>query len=242
MRVGFAGMTHLGQTMAEASEIRGFQVERFDLGERSAKCLADCKIVFITRDVESNDEQTALHIMIGLVMSQLPVETPIVVMSQVGPGFTRPLLKERQAVYYQVDTLIVATALDRALNPERHIIGCADPSALLPMAYIKYLSAFPAPIMKVGIESAELAKLAINFMLATQISAANVLSSIAGYVGADWSEVIPTLRSDKRLGERAYFEPGRIGGHLPRDVRRIRELTAGDFLAHRFAEAIGPLR
>lgn len=241
MRVGFAGMTHLGQTMSEAAAIRGFDVERYELGERSLGCLSDCEVVFITRDVECNEDLIPLRTFIALVFAAVPAETPVVILSQVSPGYCRPWIATRQATYYQVDTLIMNCALDRALNPERHIVGCANPSAPLPDAFLRYLEAFPAPIMKVGIESAELAKLAINFMLATQISAANVLASIADHVGADWSEIIPTLRSDKRLGELAYFEPGAIGGHLPRDVRRIRELIGMADPAHRLADAIGPL-
>ena len=36
------------------------------------------------------------------------------------------------------------------------------------------------------------------------------------------SEVVKSgLRNDKRIGPYAYLNPGIIGGHLPRDVRRI---------------------
>lgn len=237
MRVGFAGMTHLGQTMARATEMRGFDVERFDDARMAAVRDAGCALVFIARDVNGRSDETALHHFLALAIPELSADTPVVVLSQVSPGFTRPWATRHPNLYYQVDTLIMSCALDRALHPERHIVGCADPGAPLPAAYQAWLDAFPAPVLRMGYESAELAKLAVNLMLATQISAANTLAGVAGQVGAKWHDIVPALRLDARIGPKAYIEPGTIGGHLPRDVRRIQSLAPADA----FAASIGPL-
>ena len=62
-----------------------------------------------------------------------PVKT-LVILSQVTPGFTRSL--NLPNVYYQVETLIFGRAVERAMHPERFIVGCADPSAPLPAAFL----------------------------------------------------------------------------------------------------------
>ena len=50
------------------------------------------------------------------------------VLSQVPPGFTRARLRPGLRLYYQVETLIFGRAMERALHPERFIVGCADPA------------------------------------------------------------------------------------------------------------------
>jgi UDPglucose 6-dehydrogenase len=73
-------------------------------------------------------------------------------------------------------------------------------------------------------ESAELSKLAINYLLAKQLEAANALARIADHIGAVWDEMIPGLRLDARIGQHAYLRPGEPNGHLLRDVRTIERL------------------
>ena len=94
----------------------------------------------------------------------------------------------------------------------------------MPRLYACYLRAFDCPIIRMSYESAELSKLAVNYLLAAQIEAANVLDAVARKVGADWNEMMPGLRLDARIGPRAYIKPGIVGGHLPRDIRTIERL------------------
>ena len=62
-------------------------------------------------------------------------------------------------LFYQVETLIFGRAMERALYPERYIIGAADPAAAIPPAYQAYLDLYSCPILKMRYESAELAKI-----------------------------------------------------------------------------------
>lgn len=235
MRVGFAGMTHLGQTMSGAAKIRGFDIECFDIDQGKVGVLTTCDLVLVTRDVNSANDLEPLTTLIRMALGAVGVNVPVVIVSQVPLGFTRPWLEIHGTIFYQVDTIIMNCALERMLNPEQIIVGCEEPTEQLPDAYQRYLKAFNAPILRVGIEAAELAKISINFMLATQITAANALSVIAKNHHADWNEIIPALQNDKRIGK-AYLKPGNIGGHLPRDVRRICELNSSPF-----TQSIGPL-
>ena len=72
-------------------------------------------------------------------------------------------------------------------------------------------------------ESAELAKISINFCLVASIAVANTLAEVCERVGADWSDIAPALKLDKRIGQGAYLSPGLgiAGGNLERDLRTI---------------------
>jgi UDPglucose 6-dehydrogenase len=131
------------------------------------------------------------------------------------------------ALFYQVETLVFGRALERALQPERLIVGCQDPGAELPAAYGELLAAFGCPIFRMRYESAELAKIAVNLFLASSVSVTNTLAGLCERLGGDWSEIVPTLRLDPRIGAHAYLSPGLglSGGNLERDLATVRDLA-----------------
>ena len=72
-------------------------------------------------------------------------------------------------------------------------------------------------------ESAELAKISINFCLVASITVANTLAEICERIGANWSDIAPALKLDRRIGPGAYLNPGLgiAGGNLERDLRTV---------------------
>jgi UDPglucose 6-dehydrogenase len=58
---------------------------------------------------------------------------------------------------------------------------------------------------------------------------ANVLAELSEAIGADWAEIIPALRLDRRIGQYAYLNPGLgiAGGNLERDLRTVCDLAEG---------------
>ena len=148
----------------------------------------------------------------------------VVVLSQVPPGWTRKIADKRKGVFFQVDTLIVKRAVKRMVCPEQFIVGCADAVDPLPLPYQEYLAAHECPVLQMSYESAELAKCAINYMLAEQVAAANRLAAVATKVGADYADVERALRNDARIGAHAYLRPGKINQHLRRDVQTVAQL------------------
>ena len=200
--------------------------------------LVTCAVVYIARDVPTDDDGRSdlsdLEDLIHEVVGHISPEAALVVLSQVFPGFTRELCRRiRQnnvaclPVYYQVETLIFGQAVERALHPERLIVGCADPRVALPADYAAVLSSFACPIMPMRYESAELAKIAINACLVSSIAVANTLAELCEVIGADWSEIIPALKLDRRIGPHAYLSPGLgiAGGNLERDLATVRTLA-----------------
>jgi UDPglucose 6-dehydrogenase len=195
------------------------------------KDLLACDVVYIATDVPTNDEGQSdlseIKKLINEVSKNLSSKSILVVLCQVPPGFTRQLSFPAERLYYQVETLVFGQAVDRALNPERFIIGCSNPKKPLPVSYQTLLEAFKCPILPMRYESAELAKISINFCLVASIGVANTLSEICENIGADWSEIVPALKLDKRIGQFSYLSPGLglAGGNLERDLTTVLELS-----------------
>jgi UDPglucose 6-dehydrogenase len=263
MRVGFAGMTHLGINSAAGAVSRGVDVIGYDAdtdviaglrrGEpnvvepglpevlrknaawvRFTSDLADlsaCDLVYIASDVPTDDSGTSdlagIRKLIDAVLAAMPRSAVLVVLCQVPPGFTRALALPRERLFYQVETLVFGQAVERATNPERIIVGCADPAASLPRALHEFLSAFACPILPMRYESAELAKIAINCCLVSSVSVANTLAELCERIGAAWSEIAPALKLDRRIGQHAYLAPGLgiAGGNLERDLATVCRLA-----------------
>ena len=183
-----------------------------------------CDLVYVAVDVPTDDEGKSdlspIEAMIETVTPHLGDEAILVILCQVPPGFTRGRVLSDERLFYQVETLIFGRAVERATTPERFIIGCADPKALLPQSYGAFLEAFGCPLLPMGYESAELAKIAINCFLVASVSTTNTLAGLCERLGADWSEIAPSLRLDARIGPKAYLNPGLgiSGGNLERDL------------------------
>lgn len=195
--------------------------------------LADCELVYVAPDVPTEDDGTSdltgLDALLELTIGHVRPAAVVVVLSQVPPGYTRARQRAGLQLYYQVETLIFGRAIERALYPERYIVGCPDPEAPLPESLATYLGAFGCPILPMRLESAELCKISINCCLVASISVANTLAELCERIGADWSEIAPALRLDKRIGPYSYLKPGLGigGGNLIRDLNTVIRMADG---------------
>jgi UDPglucose 6-dehydrogenase len=193
--------------------------------------LEDCDLVYVSVDVPTDDrgqsDLSSIHEMIGTVSPVMKPDSLLVVLCQVPPGFTRQLPLPSDRLYYQVETLIFGRAVERALHPERIIVGCFDPKTPLPTPLNTYLSAFGCPVLPMRYESAELTKISINMCLVASVSVANTMAELCENVAADWNEVVPALKLDKRIGPYAYLKPGLgiAGGNLERDLATVVKLA-----------------
>jgi len=192
--------------------------------------LRGCDLIFIACDVptdnKGNSDLTIIYRLVELVKPVLANHASLVLLSQVPPGFTRKIDLPKERLFYQVETLIFGRAVERALYPERYIVGVNDPQKDLPATYADLLESFNCPILKMRYESAELAKISINLFLVASVTTTNTLAEICEAIGADWNEIAPALRLDKRIGQYAYLSPGLgiAGGNLERDLNTIIKL------------------
>lgn len=193
----------------------------------NSKSLTNCDIVYIAVDVPTDDQGqsdlTPIHLMLKTATSSMRPDALLIILCQVPPGFTRKIEWPSTQLYYQVETLIFGRAVERAMHPERFILGCANSGQIINDKLNIYLSAFDCPILPMRYESAELAKISINMCLVASISTANTLAEICEHIGADWSEIVPALKLDKRIGQHSYLSPGLgiSGGNLERDLATV---------------------
>ena len=192
--------------------------------------LKKCNLVFISKDVKTNNigdsHYYSLKKLIQKTSKVLNKKVALVILSQVQPGFTRNIKFDKKRLYYQVETLIFGQALKRALRPERIIVGCKNPKDKINSFFLKYLNKFSCPIVKMKYESAEFAKISINILLASSITASNMLAEASEKVSADWYEIIPALQLDGRIGKKAYVKPGLgiSGGNIERDIGSLKKI------------------
>lgn len=217
--IAFLGTSHAARFLSMGAQQRGVSVTSPEKAE----------VVFVSEDTPT-DEQGNREVapILRLVREAGRYGKPIVLTSQVPPGFTRSLGMER--IYHQAETLRIKDADERALNPDYIAVGCPTEQSylLLPPAYRAYLEAFKCPIHIVSYEEAELSKIAVNMMLAAQVDCTNRLAEAALKVGATWHFVAEILRCDKRIGPEAYLTPGRWqdSKHLLRDSVTLEEMLA----------------
>ncbi len=211
--------------------------------------LARCGIVFVALDVRTDgagrSDLGPVTDLIDVVTTHAVRSAVVVVLSQVPPGFTRAAAARVTAarpdltVIYQVETLVFGAAFERARSPERIIFGTPASSDAVPGSYAELLKLFTCPTLHMSYESAELTKVAINLLLVASVSMTNTLADISEHVGADWTEIVPALRLDKRIGPHSYIVPGLgiSGGNLERDLRTIADVARRSACDARIVEA-----
>ncbi len=116
------------------------------------------------------------------------------------------------------ENLRLGKAIEVFTRPDRIVMGVRTPRDAERITAL--LAPLPAPIEWMRVESAELTKHAINAFLATSVAFINELARLAERSGGDAREVERALKTDVRIGPRAYVKPGGAyaGGTLARDI------------------------
>lgn len=158
------------------------------------------------------------------IMALVPPAALVVVSSQVPSGTIRRM--ERRFTYndfaYSPENIRAKYAEQDFRHQERIIVGTRKWDERLD----KLFSPFTTNIVKVSVESAEMIKHALNGFLALSVAYANELNEVCRLTGANMEEVTNGLRSDPRIGLRAYLRAGEpYGDHLTREVFNLNELT-----------------
>jgi UDPglucose 6-dehydrogenase len=219
--IHFMGSSHAPTTLAAAAMAHGLAV---------TEDMAQARLVFVAEDTPTDEEgKRDLEKIRNLVQAALSFSaTPVVVTSQVPPGFTRSFHSSH--LIHMAETLRMKDALQRAKYPEQFIVGVSDPTEYtLPLPFMQYLYAHGDPVVHVvSYEEAEFAKIAINMTLAAQVENTNRLAEAAKKVGARWSAVAEALKCDKRIGPESYLHPGdwRKSRHLLRDHVTLEAILA----------------
>jgi UDPglucose 6-dehydrogenase len=127
---------------------------------------------------------------------------------------------------YSPENLRLGKAIEIFLHQDRIILGTRGDDDAARISEL--LSNFTTDIISVSTESAEMIKHAINSFLALSITFMNEIARICEKVGADAREVEHGLKSEARIGPKAYLSPGGpfAGGTLARDVVTLDHLAS----------------
>ena len=195
-----------------------------------ASSVAEAGLVWVAFDTPVDDEDRADA---GYVERQIETLFPllrdgavVLISSQLPVGSTRRLAARfstvangrKIAFAYSPENLRLGKAIEVFDHPERLIVGTEGRQPHPVLAEV--LGRFSDRLVWMSLESAEMVKHALNAFLATSVTFINEIASIAEKVGAQASDVEEGLKSEGRIGRKAYLKPGAAfaGGTLARDV------------------------
>jgi UDPglucose 6-dehydrogenase len=119
------------------------------------------------------------------------------------------------------------SSIEDFMRPDRVVIGVETAKAEELMREIyRPLYLLDTPVVKTGIETAELVKYASNSFLAVKISFINEIARLAEAVGADVFDVARSMGLDKRIGNKFLHAGLGFGGScLPKDTNAITHIA-----------------
>jgi UDPglucose 6-dehydrogenase len=196
----------------------------------SADAATDAEVLWVTFDTPVDDDDRAdVEFVLNQIKTVLPVlanGAVVLVSSQMPAGSIRQLevfvnenLANKQLSFAcSPENLRLGKALDVFLKPDRIVVGVRTNDARRKLEQL--LLPVTDRIEWMSVESAEMTKHAINAFLATSVTFANEIASICELVGADAKEVERGLKTEMRIGPKAYLSPGGpfAGGTLARDI------------------------
>ncbi len=187
------------------------------------KIAAAADVIWVCFDtpVDADDRSDVPWVMdrIGRVLPLLRPGTVVLISSQMPAGTCATLAKAHPGLHFACspENLRLGKAIEAFEKPARIVVGA--PAAAKP-ALEQLLAPIGAPLVWMLPASAEMVKHALNSFLALSVAYINEVSALAEMVGADAQEVTAGLKSEPRIGPRAYLAPGGpfAGGTLARDV------------------------
>jgi nucleotide sugar dehydrogenase len=216
----------------------GQQSGRLRFSADRASAVGSADIVWIAFDTPVDDDDIAdvdgVLRNVEATFAELPDNVVVISSSQLPVGSVRKLEESwslaagaRTASFACVpENLRLGKAIEAFNHPDRVVVGVRDAWAR------QRIEEAWAPITTrlewMSVESAEMTKHAVNAFLATSVTFINELASLCERVGADAQEVERGLKTEMRIGARAYVSPGGAyaGGTLARDVTFLRTLGA----------------
>jgi len=213
----------------------GLAAGRLSFTTDAASALRGAEVVWLAFDtpVDESDEADVRWVRgrFEAIANLIPAGVLVLISSQVPVGFTARLERDwpapRLRFAYSPENLRLGQALQSFDRPDRVVVGVRRDADREVVGGL--LRPFTNRVEWMSIESAEMAKHALNAFLATSVAFANEVARVCEAVGADAKEVERGLKSEGRIGPRAYLSPGApfAGGTLARDVRFLAGLGRG---------------
>jgi UDPglucose 6-dehydrogenase len=213
--------------------------------EIAAAARADVLWVTYDTPVDADDRADVDFVVakIEAVLPHLRDRTVVVISSQLPVGSVARLeatAKGRVDFACSPENLRLGKAIEVFQQPDRVVVGVRSDAARTRITEL--LAPITSRIEWMSVESAEMTKHAINAFLAVSVTFANELATICERVGADAKEVERGLKTESRIGPRAYLGPGGAfaGGTLARDIAFLTTLATQHHLTQPVIGGVRP--
>jgi len=209
----------------------GLAAKKLSFTTDAKMACANADVLWLCYDtpVNENDESDVDLVLANLrrALLHLPKNALVLISSQLPVGTCARLEKEFPLFHFACspENLRLGKAIDAFEKAERVVVGVRD-GAKKPLLG-KLFKPFTPQILFMRIESAEMVKHALNSFLALSITFINEVARLCERTGADAKEVAAGLKSEPRIGPKAYLGPGGpfAGGTLARDVVTLTKLA-----------------
>ncbi len=198
--------------------------------------IREAEIIWVNFDtpVDEND-----HADVAFVINEFAKIAPyiqpnalVLFSSQLPVGSTRKIQQDFNFKFstkhvhfgYIPENLRLGKAIQVFTQPDRFVVGLEDSHDQTKI--IALLGAFTENFVWMSIESAEMTKHALNAFLALSVTFINEIATLCEGVGADAREVEAGLKTEERIGTKAYLRPGSAiaGGTLLRDIQYLEKI------------------
>jgi len=206
--------------------------------------------VTIDTPVDDSDDADSTGVINSIIeiVKNVPVGCRIIISSQLPAGTTKrirdltePMVTERKLAFcYSPENLRLGGALNIFLNPDRIVVGVDSQEDF--EKFEPLFLTISNRIERMSSVSAEMTKHALNTFLALSVAFANEIATIAENEGASAVDVTRGLRTDMRIGPKAYLLPGDsfAGGTLARDVRYLEQKSIDHNISTPIIDSIIP--
>jgi len=209
----------------------GLAAKKLSFTTDAKTACANADVLWLCYDtpVNENDESDAELVLANLcrALPHLPKSALILISSQLPVGTCARLEKEFPQFHFACspENLRLGKAINAFEKAERVIVGIRDEAKKLLLGNL--FQPFTPQVLFMRTESAEMVKHALNAFLALSITFINEVARLCEHTGADAKEVSAGLKSEPRIGPKAYLGPGGpfAGGTLARDVVTLTKLA-----------------
>ncbi|HSB88367.1 MAG TPA: UDP-glucose/GDP-mannose dehydrogenase family protein [Ilumatobacteraceae bacterium] len=229
LRNGVLPFVEVGLQELVAEGLAGGRLS-FVLG--AANAAKDCEIAILCVPTPQGEDGSADLSFIEAAAREigpaLPYEAVVVNKSTVPVGSAKAV----ERVMGRPDVTVVSnpeflregSAVQDFMRPDRIVIGADDQATALKVSSL--YDTISAPVIITDPASAETIKYAANAFLATKLSFINAIAAICERVGADVSDVVVGMGSDKRIGQDFLRPgPGWGGSSFGKDTRALLKIA-----------------
>lgn len=209
----------------------GLAAKRLSFATDPQTACAKADVLWLTYDTPVNDDdESDVEAVLGNLrraLPHLPDGALVLISAQLPVGTCAKLEQEFPQFHFACspENLRLGKAIDAFEKADRAVLGIRTDAkkALLEQLF----KPFAAQTIFMRTESAEMVKHALNSFLALSITFINEVARLCEHTGADAKEVSVGLKSEARIGPKAYLGPGGpfAGGTLARDVVTLTKLA-----------------